>query len=303
MSRAHSHSQPVVSIEYFPPSGLSAERALITGAHALRRFAPDYQTITFGAGGASSDSVRDVALEWSSQLQNLNEVPTACHLALCHFESSEVLFDFATNLKEEGIERLVVLRGDAQSSSGNGLAGHNSVADAVRALKKKFGFDISVAAYPEPHPKAQSSAADIQVLLDKQAAGANRAITQYFFDNELFYDFCDKARAAGVKMDIVPGIMPIANFEKIKEFSEKCGASVPERFEALFAKAGDDKAARSDVARELVETQVRDLARNGVDQLHIYSLNRVDLTADAIRAFQAEFEGGSVTKFVPAIAS
>ncbi len=291
--------QPEISLEYFPPRGLSAERGLMTGAHALRRFAPSFQTVTFGAGGSATEG----SMDWSTRLQALNEVPTASHLALCHFDRDGFL-TFAKELWNAGIERLVVLRGDVGEGQGDGLAGFASVAEAIAALKKLYPFDISVSAYPEVHPRAPSFDSDLEVLLEKQAAGADRAITQYFFDNEDYYRFVDKAREAGVRIPLVPGIIPISNFEKIKEFSRNCGASVPEHFEALYQAAGDDKACHTDVSRRIVEDQVRDLARNGVDGIHIYTLNRTDLTADAIRAFEAEFEGQpKEADFKPALAS
>ena len=291
MSSPKINDQPVVSVEYFPPRGLSAERSLMTGAHALRRFSPSYQTVTFGAGGSAVEG----SFDWSVRLQGLNEVPTATHIALCHF-TREDLFQFAQELWEQGIKRLVVLRGDGEG----GLAGFDSVADAIRALKGLHSFDISVAAYPEVHPMAQSREADIANLIAKQDAGADRAITQYFFDNEDFYRFRDEAERKGFRRDIVPGVIPITNFERIIEFSKKCGASIPERFYPLFEAAGDDRSKHSDVARKLIEEQVRDLAQNGVSQLHIYTLNRVDLTADAIRAFNDEFDD-TVAEFRPAL--
>ena len=295
MSSAKIIGQPVVSLEYFPPKGLSAERSLMTGAHALRRFAPAYQTVTFGAGGSETDG----SFDWSVRLQGLNEIPTAAHIALCHF-SREELIKFAEDLWEQGIQRLVVLRGDGGGDSSNDLAGFASVAEAVSALKQLYAFDISVASYPEVHPLAASPEADMRNLIAKQEAGADRTITQYFFDNEDFYRFRDAAEKQGFRREIVPGVIPIASFERIKVFSQKCGARIPEHFHALFAEAGDDKAAQSAVSRRLIEEQVRDLAQNGVSSLHIYTLNRVDLTADAIRAFQGEFDQ-NLEAFRPAL--
>ncbi|MEE9315031.1 MAG: methylenetetrahydrofolate reductase [Rhizobiaceae bacterium] len=297
MRIAPKNIQPTVSVEYFPPRGISSERALVTGAHALRRFKPAYQTITFGAGGSATEG----SLEWSTQLQALNEVPTASHLALCHF-NKESLLEFANTLWESGIKRLVVLRGDVVEGQGDGLAGYNSVAHAIAELKALHPFDISIAGYPEIHPKATSLNADLDVLIAKQEAGADRAITQYFFNNEDFYRFRDRAVAHGFKKSIVPGIIPIVNFAKIKAFSANCAASIPEHFEELYAAAGDDKSAFTDVSRAIIQQQVRDLAQNGVDELHIYTLNRVDLTADAIRAFQGEFGSDDVPEFIPALA-
>ena len=281
MSAFRNFTRPTISVEYFPPKGLPSERALMTGAHALRRFDLACQTITFGAGGSGAEG----SFDWALRLQGLNEIPTAAHIALVHF-TRETLVDYVEDLWAHGIKRLVVLRGDGDGD----LAGFQTVAETIGALKEIHPFDISVAAYPEVHPKAESLQSDLDVLLEKQTAGADRALTQYFFDNEDFYRFRGKAEKSGFHREIVPGVIPITNFQKIKEFSTKCGAKVPEHFETLFAAAGDDKARQTDVARSIVEAQVRDLAQNGVHSLHIYSLNRVDLTADAIRAFQAEFD-------------
>ena len=264
----------------------------MTGAHALRRFEPSCQTITFGADGSGTEG----SLDWSVRLQTLNDIPTACHLALCRFDRAS-LIDHAHLLWENDIQSLVVIRGD--QPEGEATDAPLTVVEGIRLLKSLHPFDISVSAYPEAHPKAESASADLQALLDKQSAGADRAITQYFFDNALFYKFQERAKAAGFRKPLVPGIMPIVNFEKIKLFSEKCDASIPAHFHALFAEAGDDKAAQTDVARRLVEDQVRDLADNGVDAIHIYSLNRVDLTADTIRAFYASFD--AEFDFVPAM--
>lgn len=281
MSAATVSGNPTVSLEYFPPKGVSAHRALMTGAYALKRFAPAFQTVTFGADGSTTDGTFDIA----TKLQALNDVPTASHIALCRFDRNS-LQDYAEKLWEFGIERLVVIRGD-----GDELEHFSSVTEAVSLLKKCRPFDISVSAYPEVHPKAVSADADIDVLLEKQAAGANRAITQYFFNNADFYRFRERAEQRGLRIPLVPGVIPIANFERIKGFSEKCGASVPQEFAELYAEAGDDRAKHTDVSRGIIERQVADLARNGVEDIHIYTLNRTDLTADAIRAFNAQFEG------------
>ena len=273
-----------VSLEYFPPKGLSAERALQTAAHALRRFSPAFQTVTFGAGGSAIEG----SLDWPSRLQNLNDIPTAAHITLCQFASRDAFLDHAERLWQLGIKRLVVLRGDAEGSS-DGLGEFESVAAAVASLKAMAPFDISVAAYPEIHPLAKDLNADIDVLLEKQEAGADRAVTQFFFDNEAFYGFRDRAAARGLTIDLVPGIMPIKDFAKVARFADQCGAKVSSNMRERFAACGDDRAKQTAVARDLVERQVVDLAANEVDSIHVYTLNRIDLTADAVRAFQGCF--------------
>lgn len=286
------------SLEYFPAAGPSAESALMNGGHALAGLKPAFQSMTFGANGSAEGG----SLDWSVRLQSLTAVPTACHIALCRFDRSRFLA-FAERLWGEGIERLVLLRGDVpEESDDNGLAGFASVAEAIEAAKALHPFDISVAAYPEVHPRAVSPKADLDVLIAKQDAGADRAITQYFFSNDDFYRFRDRTEAAGLNIPLVPGLMPIANFERIKAFSAKCGAVVPEGFHSRFAGAGEDRAAHTRVSRDIVEEQVRDLVGNGVEAIHIYTLNRVDLAADAIRAFQKGREEMDSSRRIRAVA-
>ncbi|MEM7720646.1 MAG: methylenetetrahydrofolate reductase, partial [Pseudomonadota bacterium] len=169
-------------------------------------------------------------------------------------------------------------------------AGFASVAQAVAYAKALYGFDVSVAAYPETRPKAKSAQSDMDALLAKQAAGADRAITQFFFDNADFYAFRERALAAGVTIPIVPGVIPVYGFARIVKFAATCGAAIPDDMAKRFATCGDDRHAQSEVARALVEAQVRDLARNGVEAIHIYTLNRSDIAADAVRAFRAELD-------------
>ncbi len=252
-------------------------------------FEPDFQTVTFGAGGTATEG----SFEWSTRLSELTDVPTASHLTLSYFDDADAVFAFTDSLWDAGIRHLVLLRGDPAPGR-KGLAGFESVADALRALRYRKRWEISVSAYPEVHPLAENRIADLDVLRAKQNAGAARAITQFFFDNADFYRFRDEAEEAGVRLPLVPGIMPIANFDKIASFAGNCGASIPQWLRDRFAEAGDDKAKQSDVARDVVEAQVRDLAANGVDAIHVYSMNRVDLTADAIRAFQNCFTGQSM---------
>jgi methylenetetrahydrofolate reductase (NADPH) len=285
MSASKRVGRPRISIEYFPARGVVKERALMTAAHALRNFQPDFQTVTFGAGGTGTDG----SFEWSVQLLNVANIPTASHITLSHFRTRDELFAFTDELWEVGIRGLVVLRGDPGEGR-DGLCGYGGVAEAVSDLKGLHKWDISVSAYPETHPLAESGQADIEVLRAKQEAGADRAITQFFFDNSDFYAFRDRAEKAGITIPIVAGIMPIVNFKNITRFAEGCGARVPSQIADAFAVCGDDKERHSNVARRIVGEQVRDLAANGVDAIHVYSMNRVDLTADAIRAFQSCFE-------------
>ena len=257
----------------------------MTGAHVLRRFNPDFQSVTFGADGSAQDG----SLDWSVGLQGMNGVPTAAHLALCRFAGREQLLSYSATLWQQGIKHLVVLRGDDAGTAGAEFAGFGSVAGAIAALKRQHGFEISISAYPEVHPKALNQKADMDCLLEKLNAGADRAITQFFFDNEDFYRFRDQAERAGFYRELVPGVIPFTNFEKVAGFAVRCGAKLPAHLSARFEEAGPDRSERTKIARDLISEQVSDLARNGVDAIHIYTLNRVDLAADTVRAFRAEF--------------
>jgi len=273
-----------VSFEFFPPKGFSAERALLTCAHAMRRLKPAFQTVTFGAGGSAIED----GLEWPHQLQGLTETPTAAHVTLVRFEDRGAYGAHLAALWDKGITRLVLLRGDPVEGETAKNAGFASLADAVSFAKRLQPFEITVAAYPETHPRARSADADLDALLAKQAAGADRAITQFFFDNADFYAFRARAEAEGVTIPIVPGIIPVYGYDRIVRFAETCGAKIPDGMAERFEACGDDRHAQSEAARALVEAQVADLARNGVTAIHIYTLNRSDLAAGAVRAFRAE---------------
>jgi methylenetetrahydrofolate reductase (NADPH) len=180
---------------------------------------------------------------------------------------------------DEGVRHVVALRGDVP---GGGAytpcpGGYAYAADLVAGLKRVADFEISVAAYPEVHPAAASAAADLDNLKRKLDAGATRAITQYFFDPDVFLRFLDRALAAGITAPIVPGIMPVANFASAKKFSAACGASVPGWMEHLFEGTEDDAETRHTVAAVVAAEQVRLLQANGIDEFHIYTLNRADL--------------------------
>ena len=181
---------------------------------------------------------------------------------------------------DSGVRHIVALRGDAPAGEDYvpHPQGYAYAADLVAGLKRVGDFEISVAAYPEMHPTADSMEADIDNLRRKLDAGATRAITQYFFDGELFLRFLDRAMAAGISAPIVPGIMPVTNYAQAKKFSAMCGTSVPDWMGTLFAGTENDPETRRMVAAIVAAEQVRLLQANGVDEFHFYTLNRADLT-------------------------
>lgn len=269
---------PSISLEYFPATAVSSRRGLDTCAHALRRFDPIYQTVTFGADGGE----RETTVECALHLERLTEVPTATHLTLCAFDRAGFT-QHLDRLSELGIRRLVLLRGDGRSEEGDGLASFSSVAEAVTFAKARHDFDVTVAAYPEPHPKAASAGADLDVLVGKFDAGADRAVTQFFFETETFLRFRDELARRRPEANLVAGVMPITSFTQTSSFAAKCGVVLPEALRSRFGSV--DPSDHTALAREIVEQQVRELANEGETRLHVYTMNRVDLTADALRAF------------------
>ncbi len=270
-----------ISFEYFPPRTNEASDVLEETVGILAAFQPDFQSVTFGASG----SQRDGTLETALSLQSLTGIPAASHLTYTGSTVADVK-TFADELWRSGVKRLVALRGDDRPER----EGQNPFSDTpefVRALKSCHPFEIAVACYPEVHPKAASRDADIAVLKAKQDAGANLAISQFFYDNSLFYQFVDEARAAGVTIPIVPGILPIHNIERVREMAQQCGTSIPSHIENAFSDARTAGSCDTEIAAELLKAQVHDLACAGYESIHIYTLNRAPLASVAAGTFLA----------------
>lgn len=262
-------TSPVLSFEFFPPKTPRMERTLWRNIGQLEMLKPAFFSVTYGALG----SERDHSLETVFNMQRECHVPVAAHLTAAG-HTRESLLALATRFKDNGVQRIVALRGDADLTEG----GMSDVADMVRILRTVADFDISVAAYPEVHPKAPSLEADIKQLKRKLDAGAKRALTQYFFEPEMFLRFRDAAVKAGIDQSLVPGILPVHDFDKVISFSARCGASVPTRFHAVFegtvAGSQEQKKLGIELAVDLCET----LMAEGVNQLHFYTLNIPSLT-------------------------
>ena len=268
-----------LSFEYFPPRSAKGAAKLRETHAALAGHGPSYVSVTFGAGGSTRDGTRDTLADLKGR-----GATTAAHLCYSGVPGRDVL-DYADDLWAAGHRRLVALRGDARACGEEGFA---DVAQFVAALRERHPFDVAVSCYPEVHPMAASPEADMEVLLAKQAAGASHAITQFFFDAATFLRFEERAREAGVTIPIVPGLLPIYDIERAIEFGDKCGSSVPQwvRDEYLTAmRNGTDTMA---VSRDLIVAQVRDLRDAGVEDLHLYTLNRAELADVAATEFRRE---------------
>ena len=265
-----------VSFEFFPPKTDKAEESLWRAIKRLEPLQPNYVSVTYGAGGTTRERTHATV----SRLRRETSLEPAAHLT-CVDASRGEIDDIARQYWDEGVRHIVALRGDpaeGQKIYKPHPDGYAYASDLVTGLKKVADFEISVAAYPEGHPESSSRETDLDNLKRKIDAGATRAITQFFFDSGAFLRFRDKARAAGINVPIVPGILPVTNFERVKEFATACGTSVPAWMAELFIGLDEEPETRNLVAATVAAEKCRALYANGVDAFHFYTLNRADLT-------------------------
>jgi methylenetetrahydrofolate reductase (NADPH) len=272
-----------VSFEFFPPRNAKAEQQLAETTARLAALGPDYMTVTYGAGGTTADPTLKAVLSISEQ----TGVPTASHITFVSTPIWEVA-TYAQKLRDAGIDRVVALRGDppkdrpADRYGGPGF--FRSSPAFIASLKTAWGFDISVSAYPEKHPDTPSAEGDLDMLARKADAGASRALTQFFFDNEVYYRFLDEADAAGVDIPIHPGVLPILDFAKMQGFAARCGASVPKWLVDKYAPFERPEDQRR-VSEEVFLAQVEDLLANGVAHIHVFTLNEASFSELLCRSF------------------
>lgn len=269
---------PHVSFEYFPGRSTEAKNRLEETVKVLAEFQPEFQSVTYGAGGSEKQGTFDAVVS----AQATTGIPTASHLTYSGTDRNEIK-RFANDLWNAGIKRIVALRGDASAPADT--LPFTDTPEFVSALRQYHPFEIAVACYPEVHPRALSADEDIKVLKAKQDAGAAFAITQFFFDNSVFYKFVEKARAAGITIPIIPGVLPIYNFAKVREMAESCGTRIPETVSRAFENGKVCGSDDLEIASELLKAQVHDLACAGFESVHIYTLNRVPLAKLASETF------------------
>lgn len=274
--------RPPVSFEFFPPNTTEGE-ARLRGVHErLARAEPEYFSVTYGAGGATRDKTLRTVLEIAAAGSAV-----APHLS-CIGATRESVDELLALYRSHGIRKLVALRGDLPSGMVD-TGDFRYAADLVRHVRAAGGdwFDIAVAAYPEVHPQAASAQSDLEALVAKMAAGANTAITQYFYNVDAFLWFRDAAAAAGVSAPIVPGIMPITNYRQLARFSDACGAEIPRWIRQRLAQYGDDLPAIRAFGQEVVAAQCRRLIAEGVAALHFYTMNQAEPTLELLAAADA----------------
>ncbi len=266
---------PSVSFEFFPPHSDAAALDLWSAVRRLGRLSPGFVSVTYGAGGTT----RERTLATVAKIQRETDLHAAGHLTCVGADRAEI-DAVAETYWQSGIRHIVALRGDAPKDAGGYSPrpdGYAYAADLVAGLKKIGDFRISVAAYPEAHPESTDADADIEHLKRKIDAGADDAITQYFFDTDDYLRYRDRATAAGIEIPIIPGILPIHDFAKVASFSARCGASVPAWLADMFDGLEDDQATRDMVATSIAAEQCQTLQAQGIETFHFYTMNRPDL--------------------------
>lgn len=268
--------RPSVSFEFFPPNTEAMEATLWTSIERLADLDPAFVSVTYGADGSTRERTH-TAVERIIRDTKLTPAP---HLT-CVGASRGEIDDIARDYWDMGVRHLVALRGDAPKGSDAYVPhadGYAYGSDLVKGLRNIADFDISVAAYPEIHPEAPNADFDLENLKRKLGAGASRAITQFFFDADIFLRFRDRCSATGIESSIVPGILPITRFPQLERFAKMCGASVPGWLRRRFEGLDDDEDTRQMIAASVAIEQVRALQKEGIEEFHFYTLNRSDLT-------------------------
>jgi len=275
-SRSINASDLTVSFEFFPPKSEKMEESLWTSIRRLAPLNPNFVSVTYGAGGTTRERTHATV---SRIVQETNLKPAA-HLT-CVGATKEQVDEVIQDYWDAGVRHIVALRGDAPGGAGEKYepfpGGYATSVELIEGIKKIGDFEISVSAYPEKHPDSPSTDADIDMLKAKMDAGATRAITQFFFDNEHYYRYMDLVRAKGIDIPITPGIVPIPNIGQVAKFAAACGTDVPNWLLKRFDGLEEDFDTRRLVAAAVAVEQVMDLVDNGVTNFHFYTMNRADL--------------------------
>ena len=276
---------PTFSVELFPPKTAEATEALFATARSLRELGPDFVSVTYGAGGAT----RDGTVEITRALKDDLGYETMAHLS-CVGESSEGLAVTLDRIAEAGIENVFALRGDPPRGEEGFVqpeGGLGSAAELASFIASRWDFTVGGACFPEVHPEAPDLETDLAYLKTKVDAGASFLITQLFFDNQVYFDFVAAARAAGIEVPILAGVIPVASFAQTKRICDLCDASIPSRLEEAFAAAGGDERAEFELGIAYAAQQCSELLIAGVPGIHFYALNRAPATRAVLGALQA----------------
>ena len=279
------HRRPVFSFEFFPPKTDDGQRTLESTLEILKDDAPDYVSMTYGAGG----STRNATVDLTRWIKHDLGIEAMAHLS-CVGEPETRLVEILDQIEEAGVENVLALRGDpprGESEWQPHPGGLSYSVDLIRLIRERSELCVGAACFPEIHPDAPDRVSDLGYALAKQEAGAGFLITQLFFDNELYFGFVEEARAAGISVPIVPGIMPITNLGQIKRFTEMCGATIPQELERELNGRADVPEAVAELGVAYATLQCSDLLARGAPGIHFYTLNRSTATRAILAALRA----------------
>ncbi len=266
-----------ISFEFFPPKKVENEETLFRTVKVLKKYKPDFVSITYGAGG----STKDKTVEWTLRMKNQYGLNPMMHLT-CIASSKESIKKIAETLNRESVENILALRGDLPEDFSRDKLEFKYAYQLVEFLKSHWDFSIGVAGYPEGHPESPSLEKDIEYLKMKTDAGGDFIITQLFFDNGKFFDFLDRVEKANIKAPVIAGIMPILSLKQVKRFVDMCGATIPESLvKNLEGKSKEDS---YKIGVDYAIKQCSELLTSGVKGLHFYTLNKYNATEDIIKA-------------------
>ncbi len=275
-SRRQGQRDLTISFEFFPPKNAEMEEGLWDCVARLQPLNPSFVSVTYGAGGTTRERTHATV----ARLAKDTALNPAAHLT-CVGASRDDIKEVLHSYLEVGVNHIVALRGDPPAGLGTAYEPHpdgfKTTAELVKAAREIGDFEVSVSAYPEKHPESASLDADIDVLQAKIDAGATRAITQFFFDNDVYFRYMDRVLARGISIPIVPGIVPVQNFKQTRNFALRCGTTVPQWLADRFDGLDNDLQTRRLIAAAVAAEQVIDLLDQGVEQFHFYTMNKADL--------------------------
>ncbi len=277
--------RPVFSFEFFPPKTDEGRRTLEGTLETLKDDSPDYVSVTYGAGGTT----RNRTVEITKSIKQELGIEAMAHLS-CVGEPADRIVDILTEIEAAGIENVLALRGDPPRGETEWQphpGGLSYSIDLIRLIRERFDFCVGAACFPEIHPDAPDRASDLGYARDKADAGAGFLITQLFFDNDSYFAYVEEARAAGIEVPIIPGIMPITNYGQIKRFTEMCGATIPADLTAQLDGRADDPEAVAELGVAYATLQCSDLLARGAPGIHFYTLNRSPATRAILAALRA----------------
>ena len=274
--------RPCFSFEFFPPKTDEGARTLFSTIEALRPLDPAFVSLTYGAGGSTRTRTVDLAKRIQSEIG----LTVMSHIT-CAGSTREELVAIFSDLRQAGVENVLALRGDAPKDGSAPTGELHFATDLVGLLRDEFDFSIGGACYPEVHPEAADAATDLVHLAEKVARGAEFLVSQLFFDNDRYFAFVERARAAGITVPIVPGIMPITDYRQIARFTAMCGATIPASLRAALEDRIDEPEAVAELGVAYATLQCVDLLERGAPGIHFYTLNKSPATRAVVSAIAA----------------